>query len=471
SFAGKQHVCRELSIIGTAESVPVLSMMLTEKGMTETALLALEKIPGSQAGHAMLAGLEAGDVKMKIAIVNSLASRKVDDAVEPLIKLMHSPNKQLAHSSINALGTFGGERAAKALDNFSYESDPSLKVSVLDAQLRCANQFLEANDIRNARIIYEQVYRTDPIYPLKYNALLGMFNTSSEDPVNFIANYLRKEEPGFHPYIIRLIYQSDETENLDILLKDLPDLPTASRIHLISAVAAKGDLSFRKKILEATSEEIQDVRTAAIRALGYIGKPEDVIFLAKLANEKRGTEQELARQSLSILRGTGVNESIIGGISESEAGIKAELIRCTGERNITEAINLLFETASDADKTVRRESIGALGKLAPSEKIPEMISLLISSPNRRERQEAERAVFALIQKMPEASDRSAAILESLTGLDDPAALASLISILGMIGDNKDLDVLRGYLNSDDGLVQIAALKALSGWQNAAPMND
>ena len=45
--AGKQYVCRELGVIGTALSVPVLSEMLYAPGMAGTALLALEKIPGN----------------------------------------------------------------------------------------------------------------------------------------------------------------------------------------------------------------------------------------------------------------------------------------------------------------------------------------------------------------------------------------------------------------------------------------
>ena len=57
--AGKQYVCRELGVTGTARSVPVLSELLVAPGMAGTALLALEKIPGARADQALATSREA----------------------------------------------------------------------------------------------------------------------------------------------------------------------------------------------------------------------------------------------------------------------------------------------------------------------------------------------------------------------------------------------------------------------------
>jgi len=74
-YAGKQYVCRELSIIGTEQSVPVLASMLTDEKYSDMARYALERIPGNAADEALLAALSKANGKPKIGIVNWPALR------------------------------------------------------------------------------------------------------------------------------------------------------------------------------------------------------------------------------------------------------------------------------------------------------------------------------------------------------------------------------------------------------------
>ena len=471
--AGKQYVCRELGVTGTARSVPVLSELLVVPGMAGTALLALEKIPGAQADQALLEVLEEGDEVLQIAVINSLAARQVTAAIIPLTKLMYSDNEKLALSAISAMGSISGSEAAKNLYDFSYEAPASLKGAVLDARLKCADRFMEEGDKKNAAIIYEQVYQADPPQSLKYNALAGKFMTSSEDPYHFILNHLEQEDPEFHPYIVQLAYQLDDSHELGRIFDDLGESQNVPTLHLFAALASIGDPSVHQEVIASLvhREEQEDIRKAAIRALASIGEPSDVLLLAELSASAGGAEKELARQSLYMLPGSKTNENIRSGIREETGGIRAELIRSTGERNMEEATELLFEFTSDPDRNVRMESIRALGKLASPELLSDLISVLIQTDTRRERQEAERAIYAVTQKMPENADLSAGIVGALGYTEDPEVLASLINIIGMIGDGKDLDVLRDYLESGEEEVQLAVIRALSGWPDAAPMED
>jgi len=471
--AGKQYVCRELGIIGTARSVPVLSKLLAAPGMAGTALLALEKIPGAEADQALLKVLVEGDELLQIAVINSLAARQVSAAIIPIAKLMHSENEQLALSAISALGSLGGAEAAKNLHDFSYEAPASLKWALLDARLLCAGRFMEEGDNNNASIIYEQVYQADPPLTLKYNALVGKFRTSSEDPYHFILNHLQQEDPGFHPYIVQLAYQLDDSHKLGRIFDDMRESQNTPTLHLFAVLASIEDPSVHPEVIASLvhREEQKDVRMAAIRALANIGEPSDAILLAGLAASARGTEKELARQSLYMLPGSETNEIIRTGIREETGDIRAELIRSTGERNMDGATEFLFEFTSDPAPVVRIESIRALGKLASPELLSDLVTVLMQTDTRRERQEAERAVYAITQKMPENADQSASIIAAIENTENPVVLASLINIIGMIGDGKDLDVLREYLESEDEGVQLAVIRAMAGWPDAGPMED
>jgi HEAT repeat protein len=470
---GKQYVCRELGVIGTARSVPVLTELMLTPGMEGTALLALEKIPGPEADQELLQVLEGTDERLQSAVINSLAARQVADAIVPLTKRMYSDNEKLALSAIAALGVIGGDKAAKNLNDYSNDAPASLKWAVADARLKCADRMMKGDDIKNAANIYEQVYRADPSQTLKYNALAGKFRTSSEDPYIFILNNLRQEDPQFHPYIVQLVYQLDDSHEMGRIFEDLAGSRSIPTTHLFAALATIGDHSVHPHVIASLvqGEESKDVRMAAIRALARIGEPSDAILLAELAAFSNGSEKELSRQSLYMLPGLQTNELIQHGIRDETGGIRTELIRSTGERNMEEATGLLFEFSSDPDSKVRMESIRALGKLSSPENLPELVSLHSQTDNRRERQEAERAIYAVTQKMPENTDRSAIIVSALGKTEDPEVLASLINIIGLIGDGKDLDVLREHLESGEDVVQLAVIKAFSGWPDATPMKD
>ncbi len=472
--AGKQYVCRELGRIGTARSVPVLAGLMQKPGMEGTALLALETIPGKEADQALLKMLATHNENHLIAVINSLAARQVTDAIVPLTGLIHSEHEMLAITAIAALGAMGGLEASAYLAELPPEATASRKEAMMDACLKCADRMLEKGDTVNAAHIYEQLYIENPPLTLKYHALLGRFRTSSADPCSFILHHLQQEDPVFHPYIIKLVYRLDDSHGMGRIFEDLQGKEDVPRSYLIEALAAIGDQSLHPEVIACLADQQRtegDTRLAAIRALPSIGKPPDAILLARIAASGKGKEKELARQSLYLLPGVETDEVIRRGIREETGGTRAELVRSTGERNMRGATPMLFGLMSDPDRNIRTESIRALGKLAHPESLSELVDLLTHSLTRRERQEAVRAVYAVTQKMAENADRSAVIVSTLQRTDDPTAQASLIGIIGMIADSKDLGILRKYLESGEEEVELAVIRALSGWPDAAPMED
>lgn len=462
TFAGKSIICRELGIMGSEASVPVLSKMLTDPDMSETALLALEKIPGKVADEALRAALQQSAGHTKLALINSLAVRKDVHAVQQIGELTSDPDDAVAGAAIDALGSMGSPECAVLLEDLFQKAEGDLKWRIAESWLQCADL---------SKHTYIQVFESDPPLSLKNTALQGMFVSSDEDPVSFIARFLKNEDPAFHRQIIGLIYMIPAPESLGRIFTEVPSLPELSRLFLLSTLADVGDLSVRPEIKKAIYDEDPFVRIAAIKALPGVGLPSDASLLAGIAAEKRGSEREMARLSLNILAAEHTNDSIMAAIESTEGNKKAELIRCTGERNITEAIALLFTSASSQDPTVRAESIRALGKIAPPEALPQLIELLVNAPSRRERMEAERAVLSLTQKIPDGSDRSGEIIEVLSAGADQATTISLITLLGQISDPKDLPILLEYLASEDDDIQLATIKALSGWPDASPLPE
>jgi HEAT repeat protein len=153
-FAGKQYVCRELSIIGTDQSVPALAPMLTDQEYSDMARFALERIPGETVDKALLAAMSKAEGKAKIGIVNSLGERGYKPAVGEIGKLVSSSDGLLAGAAISALGKIGGSDAVNALDKALQEAPENQKMPVYDAYLKVADKLAAGGDRAGAQKIW-----------------------------------------------------------------------------------------------------------------------------------------------------------------------------------------------------------------------------------------------------------------------------------------------------------------------------
>jgi len=153
-YAGKQYACRELSIIGTEQSVPVLAGMLTNEEYSDMARYALERIPGEAVNKALLAALAKAQGKAKVGIVNSLGERCCKAATAEVAKCAAGSDQVLCGAAVSALGKIGGSEAAKALDKAKGSAPDALKLAVYDALLKVADKMVAEGNKAEARKIY-----------------------------------------------------------------------------------------------------------------------------------------------------------------------------------------------------------------------------------------------------------------------------------------------------------------------------
>ena len=129
-----------------------------------------------------------------------------------------------------------------------------------------------------------------------------------------------------------------------------------------------------------------------------------------------------------------------------------------------------MKTAKDADAKVRIESIKAMRALAGPQDIAALIELQLAATG-NDRGELEKTVVVVAKKIPEDKGQGQAVLAVLAAAKDIDAKCSLLSVLGKIGDEAALPVLRDALGDKDDQVKDAAVRALSDWPTAAPAAD
>ena len=297
----------------------------------------------------------------------------------------------------------------------------------------------------------------------------------SEEPENetigIVINALKGEDESMQSMAISLIRDMPGPEVTKVLARELPSLSARGQMQLLSALADRGDRTALPAVITATKAKDESVRVAALKAIGDLGDASSVSLLAETAAATRGAEQKAARGSLYRLRGPKIDETVLEAIPSAEAKVKVELVRSIGERNIAAGVEALLKTATEKNASVRRESIKVLKTIAGPNDLPALVKMLIGVQSSADRREAEKTVTAVAHKIGDESKQAEAVLAALPLVEDVTSRCSLLKVLGKIGDNSALGVLRKGLKDKNAQVLETCIRALAEWPTAEPVAD
>ncbi len=172
--AAKDFVCRQLSYLGSAESVPVLAALLPDKDLSHMARFALERIPGPEAVKAMREALPKVDGQLKVGVINSLSVRRDVESLSALAGLLEGSDPQVAAAAAAALGAIGTPEAAQALGQFQKKAPEKLRLAAADACLTCAERMLAAGKKAEALAIYKSLTGPEQPKHVRLAATRGM---------------------------------------------------------------------------------------------------------------------------------------------------------------------------------------------------------------------------------------------------------------------------------------------------------
>jgi HEAT repeat protein len=292
-----------------------------------------------------------------------------------------------------------------------------------------------------------------------------------QDVINMVIDALKSNDPEMQSGAIAIVRDIPGPEITKALVQELPKLPPTGQVQLLSVLGDRSDMTALPAVIEAGKSQDESVRVAALRALGQLGGVANVALLAERAAASKGAEQKAAREGLYRLRGAEVDAAILKSIATAAPAVKAELIDAIGERNIAGAAETLLKAGKDENRKVRLESFRVLRIVAKPEDLPALVNLLLETENEADRGEAEKMVAAVALKIEDKTRQSAAVQAVLPNVKDAPDRASLLRVLGRIGDAGSLPTLRAALASREAEVQDAAIRALAGWPTAEPMPD
>ena len=471
TFAAKQFLCKELSIMGTEQSVPTLAKLLRKEETADIARYALERIPGEQVDEALVAAMKKTKGTVKVGIINTIGERQIEDATQDLGKLLTNKDADVAMAAAAALGKIGTDASATLLGEALMQTEGRVREVAVDAYLKNADAFVQAGEKAKAAAIYTPLFAETESIPTRSAALTGLAKTV-ENPTELIVDVLESDEnQDIKAVAISMVHQCKRDMDLNAIAATMPELDALGQVQLLTAFRVKGDSAVRDAVINALDSENEEVSLTAIQALAAVGTKADAVRLAKVAAETTGDKKEAAKEALSRLNANGTNAAIVSAIADADAATKVELVEAVGERQMTESVPTLIDAARDAQVRVRVAALKALSQVASPNDLNSLIELLINAQSNAERREAERTVVSVAKEIEEKDEQGDAVIAAMATVEDMQAKSSLMLVAGRIGDPDALPIMRDALSSENNDLKRAAILSLSEWPTPEPLTD
>lgn len=508
--------------VGNQETASALTRLLGQEIVRNTVIEALVRY-GKQVTHLLIEQLSSEDLELQKAAVLALGRIGDSEAVPALTQLLvksgdsseinqrefaNQPLPELMVVTANALAQIGDRRAFDTLLSLIGHSDSAVRLAVVaalnslghpdmlnrmitllqdtDAYVResavkiagyfafneCVTLLLErcqdpSEDVRKAAIELIPYLENAPVLPTLINAL-------------------ERETPKVKAAAARALGQMDCTLAYTHLLKALRDRDPWVRYYAARAIGWNGyaeAIDVLANLAQGDSSTI--VRIAAVEALGQIGGPRVVSFLAPIIDDSNASN-DLVRAALTALGQVGHPNSLpplLSALRSEDLFRRVCAVKALGARGGQDIESILQDlAATESDVTVVFAAIEALAQLATPEAIAALLELtanptsneacIIALANLGEAQveaigtglhhfhlEVRCATVEVLTRLrcPRASE----IL--ITALDDPEQIVRLAAVNGLehLGNRYAERKIAVMAHTDpDPTVRQAAQKAL-----------
>jgi len=472
TLAAKMAVCRQLRMIGTSVSVPVLEEMLLREETSDMARYALEKIPGASADRALIEGLRKSEGKVKIGIISSLGGREVQDCVPILGELIYDPDASIGISATKALGQIANPDAALLLSNALEKTKGKIQIEVAASLLRCAEKYLANKDLKSSADIYARLLTLELPTPIRQAAMKGMIASSGNSARKLVVDVLTGKEKELYAPAISMIEDIFDGSTIQELRALLPNLPPENQVQLLAVMAHYRDKAILSTAIEATKSEESDVRVAGLKALQTLGDASTVELLTFHAAKAEGEEKTVARNSLWGIPGSDVDQVILQSlVKDPDPDIQNELMMSIGERRIYAGKEHLFEKAGSSNSKIRLQAIKTLKEIAAPSDLTRLVHLLLERTDETEQEEIKSTIWATARKISNPIGRADAVKAMLPSVQDIKGRCALYRVLGMIGDDSSLPLIRTALAEENEQTHDAAVRALADWPTITPRDD
>jgi HEAT repeat protein len=458
----KQVACRQLALVGNAESVAILVDLLSDEKLAHAARFALEVIPDPAVDAALRNSLDKLEGLQLVGAINSIGVRRDTEAVDQLTAMLDDSNKEIVSAAEAALGNIANKAAvATLLKRLGKEGIDSN--STADACMAAGDMLLANNQQSEAVEVYDAVRKADTPRHLQIAATWSAIRARGNDALPLFEELLAGEDDE----LFSVALQAARSEIADAAVEPLVDALDAANADrkalIITTLGDLGDTAALPKITPYLHSDSSVLQLAAIGALKQLGDGSVVDPLLKAASQDNETAAEAARDALKGMTGDGV-DLVLTDKLKADSSDKL-LISLAGSRRIAAAIPTLWSAAESEDKSVRHAAIRALGENIGPDEINRLMAKAVAAGDDEEQQ---ATIEALTKASLRAPDREAVVeqLSAQFSQTPPESRKVLFELLRVIGGETALKIIVAGAQDSSDVVQDASTQALGKWLTA-----
>ncbi|HSA24410.1 MAG TPA: HEAT repeat domain-containing protein, partial [Myxococcota bacterium] len=407
-----------------------------------------------------LAGADADVRKFAADILGEIGDAR---ALEPLVARLADGDGNVRAAAAEALGRLGDARALEHLVGALGSGELQLQIAALDAL-----------DRLGAEVPWEALRGLAGVRPLRaqLGRLLGRCPAPEAEAMLLDGLVARgRVERGSAALALDDRWQRAGAEG---------------RARLQRLVAARSDGQIFERLGEMVGAEEPQVRAAALRLLGWTGRPE-VLHVALEASEEPGLRDRALEALLAL--GPGVSPSLLEYLDSLGRAALGVAIEALGQFGQAECLPRLVELCLHEDSEVAAAAQRALGAIGSPKAVAALAGLLGRSGEvgsqgavtalgrlaERFHGEVRAAILPLLEGGEEKARADAAMvlcamarradvpqITLLATQGDPRTRALAVGALGRVGGPEVLERLRRALADEQPEVRATAARALGG---------
>jgi HEAT repeat protein len=252
------------------------------------------------------------------------------------------------------------------------------------------------------------------------------------------------------------------------LAVELDRLSPDRRPLLLLALADRRDSAVLPAVLKAAQSSRKDLRITAIQILIRLGDVSCVPVLLEAAIESDTELEQAALETLVRLPGKDVDADLLARLPQARGKLQRILIELAGQRQISEALPSIVSNLQHDDANIRGKAIQTVGIIGRDQQAADLVKLLQTTGNSKERAGIEKALLAISGRCGE---KCIPHLKPLMQNRDNELYMIGLHALAIVGGPDALKDVNTAIESAVTAVQDEAVRILSTWPNNWPEDN
>lgn len=465
---GINFICDQLYLIGGPSEVPALARLLLDDEHSAVARYALERIPDASVDEALLRALGLAEGAVRIGIINTMGQRGTAAFAEALTPLLTEADA-VGKAAATAYASLVNAELA-VLEEALLHTGVAQGQALMDGIVRLAYRQIEAGKADGAAYALTQLAgNSDAPESIRIAAIYGLSSIGEEAILPILPELLGSDSEAFFRAGLGVLHSHGGPKAIAVATESYGALKSPRQASLLQAVSAAHGAAALPLIETALHTENEDLKLAALAALGAAGDARHVDLLLQESINGDRNLRRAAQDALAALRGADVNETLVTALETGDPARQERALEALAARQAVEASGAMMIAARSGADSVKREALRALGHVMPQEDLGDLIALLWGDVDDNLRRETEQAITVAVRRTGEVggAETLARIYESV---DSEPIRVSFLNIFGSLGLEAHIDILVEAFEHDSDAVVVAALTALANWPNDHPMD-